>query len=329
VKGRSGFSPSPLRQSTPLSVLASSFSDVASQKQGEKAVQYNRDRAKWREQVSVLRKQYAEEESIRKEEERKRREALATDIAIRKAENMRKKLARSEVTAKRVAIERAAATAKFEAHVAEMDKVRASRKHDQDARLRAMVAYLEEQSQLWLTPERIDLEINENFVNEQGIIGHCAERSPYWGFVPEVEDIKELIARIHDGEVPDLFEEEKPEPMELFHDYMLSASQTYREYKHIRESEGDIQGVLDFFKETDFVPAEDDYRGNGKGELDDEFNEEFDDEDDVFPSRNLGGGVIGRFAKPRSMFDQDEQNIAEQLARLRARRLRPPSSPTK
>jgi hypothetical protein len=301
--------------------LSALFSDNATQVASNRFNQYNIDRAKWRDEVSVFRKQYASEEAARREEAAKRKQALATDIARRKAENMRKKLARTAETAKRVAIERAATTAAFEAHVMNMNKVRAVREAEQDSRTAAMIAYLEEQSKLWLTPERVDKEITEEFVSGgPALAGMCQERSPYWGFVAEVQDVKEMIAQVQQGLIP-VLDNSRMEPMDMAHTFMLTASRNYLEYKRIRESdEGDIEGVLQVFRDREVKLEESWVDGNLAGD-----DEEDDESASTYPNRNLGGGMIGRFAKPNAnqLDDQDEQKIAEQLARLRARRLRP------
>jgi hypothetical protein len=78
--------------------------------------------------------------------------------------------------------------AAFEKRRVITDAKREAKEAEADLRRMALVAYLEEQSRGWLSPERAEVELTAEFFEAPfGLAGACKERSPYWGYVAETE----------------------------------------------------------------------------------------------------------------------------------------------
>jgi hypothetical protein len=228
-----------------------------------------------------------------------------------------------------------------------MDAVFKDRVEILNKRRASMISYLEEQSQHWLSPERVDLELVEAFLEKPGLLGQCKERSPYWGYVAQVED---YMAFEDDLPEADPSESELPrsteKAMELASGIMASYTENYREYKKMREGVDDVGELVEVFRNLEATDDE------TEAEYEDEefqFAKEgshYDDEagtgyggsgsggGGLFGSRLGGGGGGGGFGyrsnpvlanrspmPPINDEDQDKQKVMEQLARLRARRL--------
>ena len=274
---------------------------------------------------------------------------------------MRDKLAQSVITAKRVAEERQITADKFQQHLAFTDTVRAARKGDADKRRQAMIAFLEDQAKKWLTPERVDEEITADFLSTPGsLAGFSAERSPYWGFIADVEPLPyKQPPRLGTARAatPRSGNSRNPqEAMALAHHIMKDYSSSYLEYKLMREDPEGVDGLIEMMQELEVFDEATDgqqgpvsmsglglpaanggarggggFMGGGPGGGANPYSFQ----------RGAGGGGVGgggggwygggqRPSMPRVQPDeQDKQKIEEQLARLRARRSRPtPAAPT-
>lgn len=306
----------------------------------DKALAFNTDRAKWRVRVTEARKEYAKEVAQRVSDETQRKAEELAELKLKKAARMRDRLARSAETAKRIAAERAATKEAFESRLAFTDSVREGRQRDEAARQAAMVAFLEEQAGKWLTPARVDKEIDEAFLADDGAVaGFSAERSPYWGYVADVEPLpykKPQPAGVARAErVEGGSARSKKASMALAAGLMYSYAANYREYKQMREdpagNNDDFFGVLQGLEVTDESNSERKepltmagLRG-GSGGVAGGFLSRAGPGGQG-PMGYLGGGVYGSSRPPMPRIqpeEHDKQVVAEQLARLRARRNRP------
>jgi len=263
------------------------------------------ERRQWRQGVSELRKKYAAEQQQRREEQEALKAATLEKVRQAKRERLAMKLARSQETKKRMEAERKLQNERFETNRAFTDQVREERETAMQQRLGAMVAALEEESKLWLTPERVDAEINEAFFEAPGIAGHFPERSPYWGYVAEVES--------WDGEdevrSAEQIPRSKEEAMAMATNLMLSHTKNYSEYKQMREN---MDGMEEFIDMLRTIEVEDGNKNQRPAQQ---------------ARREQNVLYDTASAKPEMPAmqpeDQEKQKLEEQLARLRARRQRP------
>lgn len=271
------------------------------------ANEFAKDRKRWRKSVSSLRKQYAEEFKARAEEEMQRKAAVVAKIKEQKAERLAMKLQRSAETRQRLAHERERAAEELEARRAVSDTNRSERESQMRKRLIAMVEYLEEESKLWLTPEGVDTAIDENFLDKPGIVGHFAERSPYWGYVAQVETFDGSRFDTRTGtSIPRTPEE----AMAIATHLMQSSSNTYAEFKDMREDPEGLQEFIEMLRTIEI------------------------DDPDGRPSMMTRREPLVQYDSAQrpempslQPQEHEKRKLEEQLARLRARRQRPPPAP--
>mmetsp|Transcript_40726 Transcript_40726/g.82162 ORF Transcript_40726/g.82162 Transcript_40726/m.82162 type:complete len:366 (+) Transcript_40726:16-1113(+) len=321
--------------------------------QNRKSHEYNHERARWRSQVSEIRKQSVLEEEQRATDSKKRDDEEIAEAKQKKAKRMRELLARNAETAKRVALERQEGAESFERHLAFTDTVRAGRLSDANKRRQAMIAFLEDQAKKWLSPERVDKEITaELFETPGNIAGHSAERSPYWGYVADVEQLpykQEPRPGTARAASPRSGTSRNPqEAMALANFIMKDYSSTYREFKLMREDPEGTEGLIHMMQSFEFEDESDEREPMTMAGLKSQAQGGFGSNNDnssrsgggsgsvnPYTFRGGAGGWYGSGASQRPTMprpvqpdEQDKQKIEEQLARLRARRVRPaPDAP--
>lgn len=297
------------------------------------AADYNSTRALWRKGLSALRRRYADEATAVADEAARVRAAEVARVQEEKQVRLKAKLARSAKTRECVDADRAAMAVAYEKQRAKNSTVRARREADAGMRLALVVDYLEAQSSNWLTPHHVDVELTAAFLEGPGntAIGHSAERSPYWGYLAEVEPVmpREVprvssvfppLAYSTDGQLRRSAEE----AMSLATSLLSTHAANYKEYKTMRENVDDLEKLIELLREADIVDtdapvnvkAKFGYSGSGgsKG----------------IASFRSSAADNARPPMPRMpLVEQEKLAAKDQLERLRARRqLRPsPNEP--
>jgi hypothetical protein len=266
----------------------------------------------WETNMSVVRKKYAAEEARRKSDDSKRRSEEAAKIKSQKAALLGEKLARSVLKAKKIQLARSVAEVALVTKRNFNDNVRKSREGDADKRRASMIFYLEKQSKSWLSPSRVDIEINSDFLTIPGLAGSCEERSPYWGYVADVDDL--------DSEDDVLLVKESDrshsEAISVATDLYSEYTDCYREYKALREEAHELEEFLSLVQETPMTTEE-------------EYEKELEQEEQgnrapfSWTSSSIGTENVPSSRSNLRPEDQDKQKVEEQLARLRTRWTRP------
>merc|ERR1711879_196378 len=150
--------------------------------------EYNKVRAKWREEVSTLRRKYADEYASQQRVEAEKRAEKARQERLAKMERMREKLKRSARNRELIQIREQEIAKAQETNKKVGAKLRAEREEQRKARAHKLVEHLCFESQHWLQPEKLDEQITESMFDQPCLVGHFDERSPYWGYFADVED---------------------------------------------------------------------------------------------------------------------------------------------
>lgn len=210
------------------------------------AHEFNQDRASWRREVSKLRKQYAEEQRARVEEQAARKKEQQQELKRRKAERLQQRLKRSAENRRLAEARRLDAIERYEANRLETDAHRKEKEALSQRRHLTLLEHLELESKEWLTPERVDEEVVDSFFENPGICGSFRGRSPYWGFVAEVEDPLEVEASMPFSPAP----RSREEATALATHLMRSYSENYRAFKNMRENTEEIEEFISFLQEV-------------------------------------------------------------------------------
>lgn len=254
-----------------------------------------RERKEWRAKVGIARKQYFKEQEEKRAAEEARRKAEREQVQREKAERMRLKLERSAEKRKLLDIEREADRARLEEYRAFTAALRAKRDANLEARYKVYVDTLKKESELWLTPDTYEAEIDEAFMRTPGMAGHFPEYSPYWGYVADVPQLYDTDGEFNVALDPTSLQSQ----VRVATKRLRQVASTYTEYKAMREHPGYTESMEYKF---------------GEARADSEHG------DNTFASDELGADEPEGSVAAEDEDGAERLKLDEQLARLRARR---------